>query len=118
VKLVLGIVCFYYANPAQPAISMLRYHQTTTDAGEFIQLLLARHLHYRAYEWIMSNGGLATEEDYGSYKAVDFMCQSRNVTPTVKVASYVNVTMYDQEALKVAMFNHGPIAVDIDASHL
>ncbi|XP_067948053.1 digestive cysteine proteinase 2-like [Watersipora subatra] len=74
---------------------------------------------FRAYDWIMNNkGGLATEDDYGSYKAVDFMCNSRNVSGTVQISSYTNITSGDQIGLQFALFNHGPISVAIDASHL
>mgnify|MGYP001792956219 FL=1 len=66
----------------------------------------------------MKNGGLASENDYGAYKGVDFKCNSRAVNNTVKLSGYVNVTAGDEEALKIALFNHGPVAVDIDASHL
>ena len=34
-----------------------------------------------------------------------------------RVDHYVNVTSQDDNALKVALYNHGPIAVDIDAAH-
>ena len=65
-----------------------------------------------------NKGGLATEDAYGMYKAVDWKCNSRNVSGTVQLDSYVNVTSGDQEALKIALFNHGPVSVAIDASHL
>lgn len=35
-----------------------------------------------------------------------------------RIQSYTNVTSGDAEALKVALFKHGPVAVSIDASHL
>ena len=84
------------------------------DPSFFIMALI-----HRAYQWIMGNkGGLATEDSYGMYKAVDWKCNSRNVSGTVQLDSYVNVTSGDQEALKIALFNHGPVSVAIDASHL
>jgi len=74
---------------------------------------------FRAYQWIMQNkGGLASEDSYGMYKGQDWKCRSKNVTGTAQLDSYVNVTSGDQEALKLAMFSHGPISVGIDASHL
>ena len=39
------------------------------------------------------------------------------MTGIVKVTSYVNVTAYDQQALKIALAKHGPVSVAIDASH-
>lgn len=72
----------------------------------------------RAYNWIMNNnGGLSTEDEYGAYKAVDYMCNSKNVTGTVQLKDYFNITSGDQDGLSFAMFNHGPISVAIDASH-
>ncbi|CAH1773564.1 unnamed protein product [Owenia fusiformis] len=72
---------------------------------------------FRAYSYMMKNGGLATEDDYGPYMGQDGMCRSRNVTSTVKVTNYVNVTSGDEAALKMAIAKHGPISVAIDASH-
>ena len=40
-----------------------------------------------------------------------------NVTLTAKITGYVNVTSGSAQALKVAVFKHGPISVAIDASH-
>ena len=36
---------------------------------------------------------------------------------TARMQSYTNVTSGDGEALKLALFKHGPVAVSIDASH-
>jgi C1A family cysteine protease len=74
---------------------------------------------FRAYQWIMANGGLATEEDYGSgaYLAQDSFCSAENATKTAKIVGYVNVTSGDEEALRAALVNHGPVSVAIDASH-
>ena len=35
-----------------------------------------------------------------------------------KIASYVNVTSGNATALMAALFHYGPVAVDIDASHM
>lgn len=67
---------------------------------------------------MQNKGGLASEDSYGMYKGQDWKCRSKNVTGTAQLDSYVNVTSGDQEALKLAMFSHGPISVGIDASHL
>lgn len=34
-----------------------------------------------------------------------------------RIKSYTNVTSGDADALKLALFKHGPVAVGIDASH-
>ena len=42
------------------------------------------------------------------------MNESEHVAP---IKSYTNVTSGDAEALKLALFKNGPVAVSIDASH-
>lgn len=71
---------------------------------------------FRAYRFIMSNGGLATTADYGNYLMVDGWCRT-NVTTTVTIKSFVNVTSGDENALMDAITNVGPISVAIDAGH-
>ena len=48
----------------------------------------------------------------------DGMCHFKNATIGTQIKSYVNVTSGNQTALKAALFTYGPVAVDIDASHL
>ncbi|XP_061192572.1 digestive cysteine proteinase 1-like [Saccostrea echinata] len=72
---------------------------------------------FRAYDWIMKNGGLTSEELYGPYLAQDGMC-NKTITPVAKLKNYVNVTSGDLQALKFAIAHQGPISVAIDASHL
>ncbi|XP_052777162.1 digestive cysteine proteinase 1-like isoform X2 [Mya arenaria] len=73
---------------------------------------------FRSYNYIMKAGGLTSEEQYGQYLAQDGYCHDEKVTAMVQVASYVNVTAYDQEALTFAISSNGPVSVAIDASHL
>uniref|UniRef100_A0A672U3T6 Uncharacterized protein n=1 Tax=Strigops habroptila TaxID=2489341 RepID=A0A672U3T6_STRHB len=56
---------------------------------------------WRAYEWIMKHGGIASTESYGPYLG------------QVRVA----VPLGSAVALKAALVKHGPVAVNIDASH-
>lgn len=71
---------------------------------------------YRAYQWIMRHG-LPTEEDYGGYLGQDGYCHIDNVTLVTTIKGWVNVTTKNENALKLAIFKHGPISVAIDASH-
>ncbi|XP_066590345.1 digestive cysteine proteinase 1 [Prorops nasuta] len=71
---------------------------------------------FRSYQWIMKHGGLPTEEDYGGYLGQDGYCHVDNVTQTAKITGYVNVTPKNADALKLAIFKHGPISIAIDAS--
>lgn len=72
---------------------------------------------FRAYQWIMKSGGLASEDMYGSYLGADGMCHALNTTATASMIGYVNVTEGDGEALKLAIYKMGPVSVAIDASH-
>lgn len=74
---------------------------------------------WRAYEWVMKHGGIATDESYGSYLGTDGYCHHNDSSIEIgaKIASYVNVTSGDEEALKMAIAVHGPVAVGIDAAH-
>ncbi|CAG9131173.1 unnamed protein product [Plutella xylostella] len=71
---------------------------------------------YRAYQWIMKHG-LPTEEEYGGYLGQDGYCHIDNVTVATKMKGWVNVTTNNENALRLAIFKHGPISVAIDASH-
>lgn len=72
---------------------------------------------FRAYQWMMKNGGIPTEEDYGSYLGQDGYCHSDNVPKVAKISGFVNVTSNDPNAFKIALVNNGPLSVAIDASH-
>ncbi|KAL3869090.1 hypothetical protein ACJMK2_041816 [Sinanodonta woodiana] len=72
---------------------------------------------FRSYMWIMKNGGLTSEEEYGQYLMEDGYCHSDKVKPVVNLKNYVNVTSGDLQALQFAIYNQGPISVAIDASH-
>lgn len=72
---------------------------------------------WRAYEWIMKHGGIATTETYGAYMGMNGFCHLNTSQLTARVQSYTNVTSGDEEALKLALFKNGPVAVSIDASH-
>lgn len=72
---------------------------------------------FRVYQWMIKHGGIPTEESYGPYLGADGYCHMENATLTAPIKGYVNVTSGDIDALKVAIFKHGPISVAIDASH-
>lgn len=44
-------------------------------------------------------------------------CHLNSSELTAQIQSYTNVTSGDAQALKLALFKHGPVAVSIDASH-
>jgi len=71
---------------------------------------------FRAYQYMMEHGGIPSEDAYGPYMGIDGFCHVQDVTPTATITGYVNVTG-GEDALKLAIFKHGPISVAIDASH-
>ncbi|KAM8882923.1 digestive cysteine proteinase 2 [Synchiropus picturatus] len=72
---------------------------------------------WRGYEWIMKHGGIATTETYGPYLGMNGFCHVNASQLVARIQSYTNVTSGDTEALKIAIFKNGPVAVGIDASH-
>lgn len=72
---------------------------------------------FRAYKYLMANGGLTSEDQYGQYLGIDGYCKKETVTPVVQISNYTTLPQGDLNALKVAIFNKGPISVAIDASH-
>lgn len=66
-----------------------------------------------AFEFIINNGGIDSEEDY-PYRAVDGRCdQYRKNAKVVSIDDYEDVPGYDELALKKAVANQ-PIAVAIE----
>ncbi|CAF0723202.1 unnamed protein product [Brachionus calyciflorus] len=72
---------------------------------------------FRAYDWIIKHGGIATEESYGRYLSADGYCHFNNATVGAQLYGYVNVTPFDAVAVKTALVNEGPISIAIDAGH-
>ncbi|XP_034569404.1 senescence-specific cysteine protease SAG39 [Setaria viridis] len=66
-----------------------------------------------AFEYIISNGGITTEDAY-QYTAIQDMCQS--VQPAVTIRSYQDVPRYDEDALAAAVANQ-PVSVGVDANN-
>ncbi|CAL4988279.1 unnamed protein product [Urochloa decumbens] len=64
-----------------------------------------------AFQYIISNGGLTTEDAY-PYTSAQGMCQS--VQPTVTISSYQDVPSNDEDALAAAVTNQ-PVSVAVDA---
>ncbi|XP_050345063.1 digestive cysteine proteinase 2-like [Nymphalis io] len=70
-----------------------------------------------AYHWMMKYG-LPTEEEYGPYNNKDGFCRIQNMTKTYPIKGFTDVTPFSTEALKVALINHGPLSVSIDATDM
>jgi len=68
-----------------------------------------------AMQWIINNGGIATELSY-PYLMEDHWCNASDKSSGVVLTGYVNVTEGSESALQSAVAL-GPVAVAIDASH-
>ncbi|KAF7487883.1 Cathepsin K [Sarcoptes scabiei] len=55
-------------------------------------------------------------EDYGHYLGVDGICHDSSVKKAVKIKGFYNVTVGDPEAMKAAIYYHGPVSIGVDAS--
>ncbi|UYV65108.1 hypothetical protein LAZ67_3003147, partial [Cordylochernes scorpioides] len=67
----------------------------------------------QAYEYIMKNGGIHSEESY-PYKARNETCKYSRKGISASIATYMNLPVGDESALKEAVALQGPIAVAID----
>ncbi|XP_061962878.1 cysteine proteinase mucunain-like isoform X2 [Populus nigra] len=67
-----------------------------------------------AFDFIIENGGIDTEEDY-PYKAIDSMCDpNRKNARVVTIDGYEDVPQNDEKSLKKAVANQ-PVSVAIEA---
>ncbi|CAH1227257.1 CTSV [Branchiostoma lanceolatum] len=69
-----------------------------------------------AFQYITENDGVAAEASY-PYGAVDGECRFDQEDSAATITGFVNIMSGDEEALKDAVSNIGPISVAIDASH-
>ncbi|XVF17629.1 hypothetical protein REPUB_Repub10bG0139700 [Reevesia pubescens] len=67
-----------------------------------------------AFQFIMDNGGIDTEEDY-PYLGIDNQCDpTRKNAKVVSIDGYEDVIQYDEKALKKVVA-HQPVSVSIEA---
>ncbi|KAI2655168.1 Cathepsin S [Labeo rohita] len=69
----------------------------------------------KAFEYVINNGGINSESFY-PYKGVQGPCRYNPSKRAAKCTNYYIVRQGDEEALKQAVANTGPISVAIDAS--
>ncbi|XP_077193882.1 digestive cysteine proteinase 1-like [Paroedura picta] len=70
-----------------------------------------------AYEWVMRHGGIPSTESYGPYMGQNGYCHYNRSELTAQVSGYFTVDSGDATVLKAALYKHGPVAVNLDASH-
>lgn len=68
---------------------------------------------FRAYGWMIHNGGLMADEDYGHYLGIDGWCHYNKTAAAVKITDYVLTTPFSVEELEDAVANVGPISVGV-----
>ncbi|KAF6205911.1 hypothetical protein GE061_020087 [Apolygus lucorum] len=71
---------------------------------------------FRSYRWIMKHNGIPLNEQYGGYTGQDGKCHLEGQELVAPITGYVNVTSNNENALRIALFNKGPISVAMDAS--
>ncbi|KAK9961057.1 hypothetical protein ABG768_008874 [Culter alburnus] len=69
-----------------------------------------------AFQYVIDNGGIDSEASY-PYEAVQGQCRYNPAQRAANCTKYYFVSEGDEEALKDAVANIGPIAVAIDATH-
>ena len=70
----------------------------------------------RAFEWILTNGGVPTEGIYGVYEMVDGLCHNNaHSEENVRIVNYTNVTSANADEVTAALTVHGPLSIAIDA---
>ncbi|OWR46239.1 putative peptidase [Danaus plexippus plexippus] len=67
-----------------------------------------------AYDYV-KNRGLPALDEYPSYKAKVEQCAEKSVRPVTRISGHVNVTENSLSALKVAIRDHAPTVVIVDA---
>ncbi|XP_048001147.1 crustapain-like [Leguminivora glycinivorella] len=66
-----------------------------------------------AFKYIVKHG-LPVEQEYGSYLEQDGLCHTKNMSISYAIKGYAKPTAHNPQALKVALFKHGPVAVSIN----
>ncbi|XP_048001078.1 uncharacterized protein LOC125237887 isoform X2 [Leguminivora glycinivorella] len=67
-----------------------------------------------AYDYVKARG-LPAWDEYTNYQAKVLQCKDQSVPPVTHISGHVNVTAFSEEALKVAIKNHAPSVVIVDA---
>ncbi|CAK1543704.1 unnamed protein product [Leptosia nina] len=70
-----------------------------------------------AYEYVRARG-LPAADEYPAYSATVQRCGDERVPPVTRISSHVNVTSNSVAALKVAIKQHAPSVVLVDANHM
>ncbi|EDO44165.1 predicted protein, partial [Nematostella vectensis] len=66
---------------------------------------------YRAMQWILKHGGLATEESYGRYLAQEGYCHFKNTSIGARLDKYMSIRQGNTSQLKLAVAFYGPVSI-------
>lgn len=69
-----------------------------------------------AFQYIIDNGGIDSEVSY-PYKAMDGQCKYDSKNRAATCSKYVELPFGEEDTLKEAVANKGPVSVAIDARH-
>jgi len=69
---------------------------------------------YRAMQWILKHGGIATQTSYGNYLAQEGYCHFSNITNGATITGYYNITSGNATEMKMALSLYGPLTVLIN----
>jgi len=71
----------------------------------------------RAFTYVQHSKGLDTEASYPYKAKYEWGCKASSGTVGAKISGHISLPRGDENALKVAVANIGPISVAIDANH-
>ena len=72
----------------------------------------------RAYGWMMHNGGLMLDEDYGHYLGIDGWCHFNKTAAAVKITDYVLTTPGSVEELEDEISVNVDYSIDANCEYL
>lgn len=70
-------------------------------------------LQWNAFEYIIGNGGIDTEESY-PYQGVDGTCKYNPANSAAKLSNWTTVSS-DEDQMAAWLYNNGPIAISLNA---
>ena len=70
---------------------------------------------YSVYQYLIENNS-EDDTEAVSYKAVDQDCQAVTSKVKTKLKSFVSLPIGDEDSIKSALYNHGPISVGVNAN--
>jgi len=70
-------------------------------------------LFFSAYQYVIKNGGIDTEDSY-TYDGVDDTCRFKSASVGAKISNWTFISQ-DEDQMAAYLVDHGPLAVAVDA---